>query len=207
MGLSLMNKPEMESSGRYSAPEIYYKWKIKSTDKETMEEYLKKLQSKDIKIRNKYTKMWNIEDGMFDIMAFKTKIPKNRKSKHSSRTKLEDERVLALLECYYYLNMGFIPKDFIIKNAHKLNNIPGFIIHGRYDLICSPENSYLLSTKWTKGKLIINNMSGHSYKDENNAKSLLKASKYFEKFYNGVEKYYESNESSNLIDYKNGCYK
>ena len=54
----------------------------------------------------------------------------------------------------------------ILNNAFKLENIPGYIIQGRYDLICPPVNAYNLSQKWTSSKLTIVNTAGHSSSDE-----------------------------------------
>ena len=54
----------------------------------------------------------------------------------------------------------------ILNNAGKLKNIPGYIIQGRYDLICPPVNAYNLSQKWDASKLTIVNTAGHSSSDE-----------------------------------------
>jgi proline iminopeptidase len=206
-GLGLMDKQEMEGSNRFSGPDIYHIWKLKDTDRETMEYYLKKLQSPDYRVRNKYTKMWNIESELFVKMAFENVGPKRRKSKKKKKgMNASDSHALALLECYYYLNRGFIQRGFILNNAHKLNKIPGFIIHGRFDLICSPENSYLLSKKWTNAKLIITDMAGHSFWNTNNVKAWLKSNKTFDKLYDKRAKFYEKNVINN-VKFNRGCYK
>ena len=72
-------------------------------------------------------------------------------------------------------------KGQLLKNAHRLNKIPGFIIHGRFDIICDPWNSYELSKKWKRGKLMITPMAGHSMWNVNNAKTIQKAFDYFSK--------------------------
>ena len=54
----------------------------------------------------------------------------------------------------------------ILNNARKLQSIPGFIIQGRYDLICPPVNAYNLSQKWKDSKLTIVNTAGRSSSDE-----------------------------------------
>jgi proline iminopeptidase len=213
-GLGLMDKQEMEGSNRFSGADIYHKWKLKDTDRETMKYYLKKLQSPDFRVRNKFTKMWNIESELFVKMAFENVSthkndtgPKKRKSKKKKKgMNSSDSHALALLECYYYLNRGFIPRNFILDNAHKLNKIPGFIIHGRFDLICSPENSYLLSTKWTNSKLIITDMAGHSFWNTNNVKAWIESNKTFDKLYPKRAQFYEKNVT-NSSEFSLGCYK
>ena len=54
----------------------------------------------------------------------------------------------------------------ILNNASKLKNIPGYIIQGRYDLICPPVNAYNLSQKSEGSRLTIVNTAGHSSSDE-----------------------------------------
>lgn len=42
----------------------------------------------------------------------------------------------ARIECHYFVNGGFFDYDGqVIKEASKLNNIPGVIVQGRYDLV------------------------------------------------------------------------
>ncbi len=44
----------------------------------------------------------------------------------------------ARIECHYFQHAGFFDRDDqLIANAHRLKDIPGVIIHGRYDL-CTP---------------------------------------------------------------------
>jgi len=200
-GFSMMDVPEIEEAGKACVPDVYDKWKTKSTDKATMKDYLKKLQSKNHNIRNKYTKMWNFEDELFKIMDFENYSKKKTKFKMNPK----DSNVLALFECYYYQNCGFMPKNFIAKNAHKLNKIPGFIIHGRFDLICSPENSYRISKKWTRAKLIIVPMAGHSYGNINNTKELIKAGNSFKKLFSKCNSFYKKKYKCK-INYHKGCY-
>ena len=52
------------------------------------------------------------------------------------------------------------------KHSNALKNIPGYIVQGRYDLICPPVNAFNLSEKWTTSKLLFINTAGHSSSDE-----------------------------------------
>lgn len=42
----------------------------------------------------------------------------------------------------------------LIDRAHLLNNIPGVIVQGRYDVVCPAKTAWELHKKWTKSKLI-----------------------------------------------------
>jgi proline iminopeptidase len=179
-GLGIFSsKNLMECSTKLMAPELYDKWLLKKDEKQTMKFYLKKLKSK--KERYKYAKLWSYEDKLFPIMNFPKIVPEKKVKKVVKQNK-DDNYTTALLECYYYLNHAFMPDGYIYKNAHRLKGIPGFLLHGRFDIICTPANSYKLHKLWKGSKLMINDLSGHGGYDKNNALSLLKAYKTFEKF-------------------------
>lgn len=202
-GFSTMNN-YTEKSTQACAPDIYKKWMYKRTDKQTMEEYIVKLRSKDPVTRNKYTKMWNVENELFNKMDFE-----NINTSGSKKTKFEFSssvsNTLALMECYYYMNKGFVSKNYIFNNAYKLNTVPGFIVHGRFDLICSAENSYNLSKKWTRAKLIITEMAGHSFKNINNAKAWMNAFKTFDWMYEKRHLFYSDHKCT--IKYHEGMFR
>jgi proline iminopeptidase len=69
---------------------------------------------------------------------------------------------LAVLECHYIKHQCFIPEDFILDNIHKINHIPGTIVHGRYDCVCKIQGAFALNEKWQNGQLTIVPESGHS---------------------------------------------
>jgi len=63
---------------------------------------------------------------------------------------------------HYASNNFFIEENQILKNIKKIQNIPVFIVHGRYDLICPPEQAYTLYQSLPKAKLFWDNFAGHS---------------------------------------------
>lgn len=184
-----------EDSTRCSTPDVYERW-LGDNPKKKMDFYMKKLTSNSKKTRYEWSKRWNIERKLFDIMAFDNvdvNTGKIRKAKNGNfKLNKNDSITLALYECYYYKNLGFYPRGYILKNAHKLKNIPGHLIHGRFDIICNPEGSYRLSKKWKKAKFMLNDMSGHSSRNVNNMKAMLEACKFCKKYFNKRKSYYEN---------------
>jgi len=81
---------------------------------------------------------------------------------------------LSRIESHYFLNNLFLEKDQILKNIHKIKHIPGFIIQGRYDVICPPENAFILHKEWKNSQLKIVEKAGHSAIDKNIQEMLLK---------------------------------
>lgn len=47
------------------------------------------------------------------------------------------------------LNNAFLkPDDWVLKNVDKIQNIPGVIINGRYDMVTPARTSYELHKAW-----------------------------------------------------------
>jgi proline iminopeptidase len=72
-------------------------------------------------------------------------------------------RAFARLENHYFVNAGFLDTDgWILANAHRLANIPGVIVQGRYDMICPPQSAFDLSRAWPEGDLRMIRNAGHA---------------------------------------------
>ncbi|MFV8572383.1 prolyl aminopeptidase [Marinobacter sp. SBS5] len=69
---------------------------------------------------------------------------------------------LARIECHYFMNQGFLEPGQIIRDAQKLAEIPGVIVHGRYDMVCPLDNALALSAAWPEAELQIIRDAGHS---------------------------------------------
>lgn len=69
----------------------------------------------------------------------------------------------ARIECHYFMNEGFFPEDgWLLKNAHVLADIPGVIVHGRYDVVTPLSSAWALHKVWPSSKLDIIPDAGHS---------------------------------------------
>jgi len=69
---------------------------------------------------------------------------------------------LSRIATHYYLNKAFLEPNQILKNVHRIANISGVLVHGRYDVICPVDNAYALQKKWPKSELQIIRDAGHS---------------------------------------------
>ena len=68
----------------------------------------------------------------------------------------------------------------LLRDAHKLEDIPITIINGRYDMICPPVTAYRLHKLLPKSKLIIVEEAGHSEGEEGITRALVEAVAAFE---------------------------
>jgi proline iminopeptidase len=69
---------------------------------------------------------------------------------------------LARIEAHYFMNNSFLEDNQILSDAGKIKDITGYIVHGRYDLICPLENAFALADVWPASQLAIIPNSGHS---------------------------------------------
>ncbi len=61
----------------------------------------------------------------------------------------EYARAFSRLENHYFRNLGFLESDgHILQNMAALEEIPGYIVQGRYDMICPPKAAHDLAKAW-----------------------------------------------------------
>ena len=51
---------------------------------------------------------------------------------------------IARIECDYFVNRCYLEPDQLVRDAHRLRDIPGVIIHGRYDVVCPVDQAFAL---------------------------------------------------------------
>ncbi len=69
---------------------------------------------------------------------------------------------LARIEAHYFKNRIFLPENSLLDNAWKLHSVPGFIVQGRYDLVCPIVSADDLHQAWPQAEYIIVPDAGHS---------------------------------------------
>jgi proline iminopeptidase len=82
---------------------------------------------------------------------------------------------LARIEAHYFVNECFLAPDQILRDAKRLADIPGYIIHGRYDVICPAENAFALAAAWPLTQLEIVPKAGHSASEPGIIDALVQA--------------------------------
>jgi proline iminopeptidase len=93
----------------------------------------------------------------------------------ASFTKPHNALALARLEIHYFMNQGFIDENHILDNMQLIRDIPGRIVHGRYDMVCPLENALVLHWHWPAAELHIVRESGHSTSEPGTVDFLIRA--------------------------------
>lgn len=85
-------------------------------------------------------------------------------------------RAFARLENHYFYHDGFLgPDQQIIDNMHKIREIPGIIVQGRYDMICPPISAYTLAQSWPRASLKFVGRAGHALSEPGISSALVAA--------------------------------
>ncbi len=69
---------------------------------------------------------------------------------------------LARIEAHYFMNDCFLEPDQLLRDAHRLEGIPGFIVHGRYDVVTTLDNAWQLHRVWPGSELRVVGAAGHA---------------------------------------------
>jgi proline iminopeptidase len=79
------------------------------------------------------------------------------------------------MEAHYFANNCFMTPDQLMREAGKLEGIPGIIVQGRYDLLCPPAISHALGALWREAEIRIVEGAGHTLYDPGVRNAVMKA--------------------------------
>ncbi|NOZ38223.1 MAG: prolyl aminopeptidase [Gammaproteobacteria bacterium] len=176
-GIFLCRAKEIDWFYQYGASRIYPDlWEDfislipESEQDDLLAAYYKRLTGEDEVQRMAAAKAWAIWEGRTANLK-----PKKSVVEHFSDpfTALS----LARIEAHYFMNNAFLKNNQILRNADKLNAIPGTIVQGRYDMICPMESAWELYQTWTMAELHIISDAGHSASEVGLVDALVKANR------------------------------
>lgn len=82
---------------------------------------------------------------------------------------------LARISTHFFRNRCFLEDNQILNHASRLAGIPGYIIHGRYDMICPPDQAWELANRWPDVELDLIREGGHSASEATMTDALVRA--------------------------------
>ena len=130
--------------------------------------YYKRLVGDDEVARMAAAKAWSLWEGRAATLQLS-------KSVVDHFAKPSTALSLARIECHYFMHDSFLEADQILRNAHRLADIPAIIVHGRYDIVCPVENAWALHRAWPQATLQIIADTGHSASEPGITDALIKA--------------------------------
>jgi proline iminopeptidase len=93
----------------------------------------------------------------------------------------EEEYAVAFarIENHYFTHAGWFEEGQLIRDAGKLEGIPGVIIQGRYDVACPPATAWDLHRAWPEAEFHIVDDAGHAYTEPGILHALITATDRF----------------------------
>lgn len=81
----------------------------------------------------------------------------------------------ARIENHYFTHAGWFEDGQLLRDAHKLKDIPGMIVHGRYDMPCPMRQAWTLHQAWPKSDFHVIEGAGHAYSEPGILDRLIRA--------------------------------
>lgn len=90
---------------------------------------------------------------------------------------------LARIETHYFVNHCFLSAGQLIQNMSPLADIPGTIIHGRYDMVCPLSSALRLHQAWPASQLQIIRDAGHAASEAGIVDAMVRAGRDMAKIF------------------------
>jgi proline iminopeptidase len=115
---------------------------------------------------------WSLWEGRASTLLPKAEVVEHFASPHTALS-------LARIECHYFMNNSFLEDNQLLQHAARLRDIPGVIVHGRYDVVCPLEQAWALHRVWPQAQLMVIPDAGHSATEPGIVDALLTATNRF----------------------------
>lgn len=134
-----------------------------------MSAYHKRLTDPDQSIQSEVARAWSQWEG--DTISIRG--PEAQPSKFNE---VDFALTFARIECHFFVNYGFFPApDWIVRNAEKLSNIPGWIVQGRFDVVTPMDAAWRLKAAWPQAHLEVVWDAGHASTEPGVVDALVRA--------------------------------
>lgn len=130
--------------------------------------YYRRLTGDDEVARMRAAEAWSIWEGRTATLLPKREVVDFFSDPHVALS-------LARIEAHYFVNGIFLKPDQILRDAVRLKEIPGVIVHGRYDMVCPVSNAFDLHAVWPEARLEVVPDAGHSASEPGIVNALIQA--------------------------------
>lgn len=133
-----------------------------------IESYYEILDGKDPKAKIEAAKAWSIWEGSTCKL-----IP----DPSTIAVFESDDKALAMarIECHYFMHDCWLEEEQLLKNIAAIRKIPTWIVHGRYDMVCTVKNAWDLKQAFPEARLKIIADAGHAYDEPGILDALIDA--------------------------------
>ncbi len=137
-----------------------------------LQAHYRRLTGDDEAARLTSAQAWSLWEGRTATLQLKPSVVDFFGSPHTALS-------LARIEAHYFVHDSFLAPDQILRDAHKLRDIPGVIVHGRYDIVCPLQSAWDLHEAWPQAEFRIVADAGHSASEAATTAALIEATDAF----------------------------
>ncbi|MFO0697286.1 MAG: prolyl aminopeptidase [Polyangiales bacterium] len=135
--------------------------------------YHARLTSEDASIRIPAAQAWSIWEGATSRLLPDPDLVARTGEAHFAEA-------FARIECHYFVNGGFLDvDDQLLRDVHRIRQIPTVIVQGRYDVVCPPKSAWDLHRAFPEAKLHLVPDAGHSAAEPGIVEHLVAATDAF----------------------------
>lgn len=134
--------------------------------------HYRRLTGDDEAVRLASAQAWSLWEGRTATLQPKSSVVDFFGSTHTALS-------LARIEAHYFMHDSFLAPDQILRDAPKLRDIPGVIVHGRYDVVCPLQSAWDLHQAWPQAEFRIVPDAGHSASEAGTTAALVGATDAF----------------------------
>lgn len=128
--------------------------------------YHRRLFSGDLMVETRFARAW---------AAWENALASIESDGAAGDSPAEYARAFARLENHYFTNRAFLDTDRqILSDMHKIADIPGTIVQGRFDMICPPLSAQMLADAWPAGRLQMIKSAGHALSEPGISRELVR---------------------------------
>jgi len=179
-GIFLLRRRELEWFYQHGASWLYpdawehYIAVIPEAERgDLMAAFHRRLTSDDEATRIKAARAWSVWEGATSFLRTDPDFINGHEDAHFALA-------FARIENHYFVNRGFFDTDDqLLRDAWKIVDLPGVIVHGRYDVVCPLASAWDLHKVWPRAQLMITPTSGHSAFEPENVDALVRATNQF----------------------------
>ncbi|MBO6852608.1 MAG: prolyl aminopeptidase [Marivivens sp.] len=172
-GVFLMTQPELDwfyaGGAGHFWPEVWERFVAPIPENERGDligAYHQRLFCGDKVIETRYARTWS---------AWENALASVNSDGRSPEGPAEYSRAFARLECHYFQNKGFLNHETqILSRLDRLSGIPGYVVQGRFDMICPPVSAYRLVSGWRGAQAKMVPHAGHALSEPGISAELIR---------------------------------
>ena len=174
-GIYLLTKAEMDWYYQFGVSEMFpEKWAHfiapipEEEHGDMVAAYRKRLVGDDPKMQHLCARAWSVWEGETITLLPE---PSTSDQFHDPEFAL----AFARIENHFFTHAGWFEDGQLLRDADRLKNIPGTIVHGRYDMPCPLRNAWALHKAWPKADFHVIEGAGHAYSEPGILDRLIRA--------------------------------